>query len=337
MDEIDAEIEDQKSNGNQMNTVTASDGIQIAVGREEEELFNDEEQLNYEDDETDEEEEILPIPNQNEGMDLDDISSDADTVVGDDGGLNTSISSSTIISFKDPQTSTSAGHGVVKGKPIAKMSPEELVDANPDLKNLLEDKKDNNTESTPRPTPSRRVVKANHDEKKIVCRKRGKSNIINKSPSDTTIYASALKHTPPVKILEPVPNKTAEPRSLNNDSLHLIKTVSNFVEQARAEQDRVRSVMSSTQVRSEVHKVPNKPMTRPRENIVQLTLADNISQEMIQQVEHHKVPTELPRGNFSREVLNKYQPSNLVDQVRLLNLQSKLLNAQPAMVDHLVT
>ena len=191
LDAIDAEFEKESREHNKQE-VSAPDGIRITVNVDEDREFQEEEQLDYLDDE----EVVVPI-NEDE---------DAEMVAGEEP-LNTSLSSSAIISF-NPQKTLGDLEGEFINEnliqPVAKlvleMTPDELVEANPALKRWMEkmmaSKKDNKTrtEQPLQKTKERMVVVKNSTKGN------GKETLdhakIIKSPSDTTIYAPALKLTP---------------------------------------------------------------------------------------------------------------------------------------------
>ena len=115
--------------------IVTPDGIRIMVNRTEDKEFQ-EEDLDYD------EETIYPIENLNESGEEE--TDDADTVVGEDP-LNVSMNSSNIISFKMRSVNRSsllpdertANVSVLKNfsekKSVSKMTPEELIEANPAL------------------------------------------------------------------------------------------------------------------------------------------------------------------------------------------------------------
>ena len=122
------------------------------------------------------------------------------------------------------------------GKPVEEMTPEELVEANPALRALMQKLLDKSDSNKPM-SDKRKVVKSNGKGTKHMQTNEGG---LIKSPSDTTIYAPALK-------LAPVP--TNEPdlmiRDENNDKPNskvrqeigseLMKNINSFLEQVRIE------------------------------------------------------------------------------------------------------
>ena len=133
---------------------------------------------------------------------------DADTVVGEDN-LNNSLDSNVIISFKtcnNQMKGSREGDSIpdlcdVSNKRIEDMMPDELMNANPALKELMGKlMKKGKDDPAGKETDTRmetRIVRS-------VIRKPGENNIkagtyFNphvKSPSDTTIYTPALKLMP---------------------------------------------------------------------------------------------------------------------------------------------
>ena len=203
IDEMDA-IDDQFQQESDRE-ITAPDGIRITVNCEEENEFDDE-QLDY-----DEDEEIYPVD------------SDAETVEGEGNNLNDSLASSQIISFKEQSRSCSkpidggVTHKInistIAGKErkrVEDMTPDELAEANPALKKWMNDmmakksvrssnKKNGNV------TNDNRLAQKESGRMNKAIERQGAplvSNVI-KSPSDTTIYAPALKLTPNVRTVVP--------------------------------------------------------------------------------------------------------------------------------------
>ena len=213
LDEIDAEFASDKRGNFE---VVILDGIQMAVEDEQDKEF-EEEELDYEDEET---ETIYPVEEDDEVM-----------VLGEEN-LNTSQSSSTIISFKpnnnqeqsirpdymqflEPEPTKQ-----IRPKSVEEMTPEELIEANPMLRewmgNLLKTKgqvkEDGHNkagnETKAGPTKDQWIVSKRDSgkppgercqtspvEKDNIDKIVSKVNLI-RLPSDMTIYAPALKLTP---------------------------------------------------------------------------------------------------------------------------------------------
>ena len=112
--------------------VMAPNGIQMHVDLQLEHEFSDNEDFDYEEDDTIES--IYPVPSED----------DADTVIGEDN-LNSSLDSSMIISFKkcEDQNKSSKKDNLIpdpcetNDKRIEDMTPDELTNANPALKELI--------------------------------------------------------------------------------------------------------------------------------------------------------------------------------------------------------
>ena len=254
LDEIDAEFD----NGNGVN-VMAPDGILMHVDLQHEHEFSDNENLDYEEDDTIEC--IYPVPSED----------DADTVIGEDN-LNSSLDSSMIISFKkceDQNKSSKKDNPIpdpreTNDKRKEDMTPDQLMNANPALKELmgkLMDKgKDEQIrkEEGARTTDSRIVhsVVREAGENNDKTQPRFKCHV--KSPSDTTIYAPALKLTPTqvaLKQRNDVPtqsnvanNNIPEQQGVvgnnqfeneSNSNIDLEKRISDFTRQIRVDPQQV--------------------------------------------------------------------------------------------------
>ena len=126
LDAIDTEF-DNNLNKEQRLELVAPDGIQIVVDRREDDQFPDE--LDYD------EEVVVPIQDR-------EVDSDAETLPGEEYNLNESFSSSTIITFNgnhgDKNLCSTAVGSDFSGKRIQDMTPDELMDANLALKQLME-------------------------------------------------------------------------------------------------------------------------------------------------------------------------------------------------------
>ena len=207
LDAIDAQFERQQK----FDEITAPDGIRMRVDREEEKQFDEENNLDYDD------ESIYPIEEEQAELqsNIGTPASEADTVRGEEVNLNDSFSSSMVITFKnnkldnqlemhDVRTGvcelekilTSKTNNIAgESKKIEEMMPDELVEANPALKQLmtklLQQNRDGVKENKPRQTKetSKSSSNGNEGNKKLIAQIH--------SPSDTTIYALALKLTPP--------------------------------------------------------------------------------------------------------------------------------------------
>ena len=233
LDKIDEEFQMPGKDLNAKGTaegVLAPDGIRIGVDQDEDDEFQEE--LDYE---GDGDKTIYPIPQDEDSEEFEDdvIDAEAETIAGEDT-FNDSISSSTIITFKKPVNKNPLINSI--GKPVEEMTPEELVEVNPALRALMQKLLDKSDSNKPM-SDKRKVVKSNGKGTKHM---RTNEGGLIKSPSDTTIYAPALK-------LAPVP--TNEPdlmiRDENNDKPNskvrqeigseLMKNINSFLEQVRIE------------------------------------------------------------------------------------------------------
>ena len=222
LDAIDAEF-DSRANQD-VEEIIAPDGIQISVNKDEENEFltDGEDQPGLDDDKM-----------------RDDNFSDADTIQGEECD-HESVASSTIITLKpngpkvtrecssdgdkEKRVVTPVGlnHMTVvsekKPKPIAEMTPDELIDANPVLKewmrklmNKKAGKGNGNVKAAKAASSAgnqgRMTQQKSQGDKRLfqtisqgeTSKNMGNkktSNLVHKSPSDTTIYAPALKLTP---------------------------------------------------------------------------------------------------------------------------------------------
>ena len=201
LDAIDAEFE--RGNEAQLITdeLTAPDGIRLTVNRNEEDEFPDEDEDGND--------------NDSPFNDTDDISmfdydnaSEADTVIGESCHLNDSCTSSAIISFKPEATANTSAcdnnhnYDVINfpGKPIAQMTLEELMEANPTLKKMMGKLMEKKNPQRVRASDTRQVQLKERKQVKgneVVIQSSNQQQTNIKSPSDTTIYAPALKLTSP--------------------------------------------------------------------------------------------------------------------------------------------
>ena len=195
MDAIDAEFEVRHENEEEL---IVPDDIQITVNQQEEQDFLD--------DKLSDEETIYPV----------DVESDAEMVAGE---LYDTVNSSAVISFNPHSRAANTGYSanIIRNssplvKKISEMSPDELMEANPALKQWMENmlKKNRAAEVGAAKQGDYRTVKlkqtkGNGSEYKKQKNKGGSSKevrdasplVVNKSPSDTTIYAPALKLVSP--------------------------------------------------------------------------------------------------------------------------------------------
>ena len=318
MDAIDAEFE---PNGNQRNVLAAPDGIKIAVDMDEEQEFN--EQLDYED------ETVVPVPN--------DEDSDAETIEGEDY-LNDSLSSSTVITFKpcnpflppgdldlDALEIVSEKKGDGQSKKIEDMTPDELVKANPALKEWMDDMMAKKNKKTPKSKLDKRTIRTsvkNTGNREVLASEvlgeqynsqfkqpqmgtgRGTDDMqirVNnrtvpvpiKSPSDTTVYAPALKLTPemPNKLMPSMEHRGTQAQSQSQTSpggdgeRGANEMVSQFLDQVRESSRR-----SFTQP-------PPQPSTSAARNVRNhAEEAEWDSQEMHAQAERYKARVDIPQG-----------------------------------------
>ena len=309
MDEIDAEFQEAAN----ARVINAPDGIRITVNRDEENEFV--EHLDYDD----LEESIFPI-----GQEID---SDADTEFGEDGYLNNSQSSSTIISFK-------RGTGQVVNesnlcfpdKPVVKrvedMTPDELVEANPALKKWMEEM----VKKRQTPAKAGPAKRTQGKGKRTNGGGSAGANFLIKSPSDTTIYAPALKLTPDrTGLTNPVLAKDDIAPILpviNNDQqllsqqeqinevgaagdvnsqiseFELNSMVSQFIDQVRREMNKGRCVSGRQNNNNNPQPSTSREPQPGTSRAVQLEEANRVSQDMIVQAEKHRMNTELPQGGL---------------------------------------
>ena len=348
LDLINAEFDIQNNEFN----ITAPDGIRIAVDAEEVREFLhdniDDSQLDF--DELAEEESIFPIP-QSENEDQD----DADTIVGEDP-MNDLLSSSTIISFKRKVNggANMRSDQFLGKKGVAEMTPDELIRANPALHKMVMDLK-KKTETPKRPVKNdRRVISAGTREcvTEELNDKMGnfaqdksdgeqsKSNPRNnsanrqginmKSPSDTTIYAPALKLTPIKSVgidhqgllvnnMEGLQNtKQTDPKTHESQSRQeqdIMNRISNFVEQVRFE---VRG-------NNKVHDNPEPSTSRGGgSNANNLEQTDRVANNFVIEAEKFRAATELPRGR-SPQIVPSQLNHNFAEQYPSADISTQLV------------
>ena len=248
LEEIDAAFSQQLGT-----ELTSPDGIQLGVNADEEKEFDDadNEELDYNDDE-----EPTPSHAQTEQMASEKgaFDSDSDTIIGD-CDLNSTMDTDRIITFKSNNFSVD--------KKIAEMTPKELAEANPALKALMANMV---TKTGQEPQGDTRIVLNCSGQKgELILRENVRSsNVVNydstreqglvpmqtlqqKSPSDTTIYAPALKLTSNKNIIDSSQTLFRTPNVVRNfasdnrsDDTGLIGKNSAFVEQVRVENERPR-------------------------------------------------------------------------------------------------
>ena len=308
LDVIDAEFEQNAAQTEDQTELLAPDGIRITVNRDEEDEFQeeDDEPLDYED------ETIYPLP-----QDDDD---DAETVAGEEV-LNTSLDSSAIISFKKQKNDKSGSPVVTNdklnqrmyaytsaaGKTVANMTPEELMKENPELRQLMAKLSKQANVGDKRLIKDKDLIEGKNRQAKDL----SKSSPVVKLPSDTTIYAPALKlslNEQPAGVVQRFlvdnqkPDQEWSGVEVANTRGHIhvgdtggggddtLNHISDFVERIRAE-----SVLNKGC--EQVVREPQPGTSRePEMPSVQLDEADRAAWNMVIQAECFKASTEIPRG-----------------------------------------
>ena len=353
LDEIDAEFEQLKDDEN-IEEVLAPDGIRISVNREEENEFPGEsdDQLDFDEEE---DEEIFPLPKEVD-MDRRSVSSDADTVVGEElADEYNSVASSAVVIFKHGPSRESnieenaineeekvindnVSIGNVAGKKVSEMSPNELMEANPALKELmirLVNKPPRRTQSNKRSaTPVRKTKSSGNPQskertgdKRVIVNKgesggkmsrgggiTGGLNLTIKSPSDTTIYAPALKLTPEnqhrgvVEIFLDGNREWLGTRTDDNLVVDRTRRTTGNNEGKITEQnvsmilDQIREGANRGRQDQHIH---DEPQPGTSSGIVHRDVGPpRVNHDMTMQSERYKARTEIPRGNEHCTFLN---------------------------------
>ena len=329
LDKIDAEFEAELQKPSEGELI-APDGIRITVNCEEDKEFS-EEDLDYDEVEN---ETIYPVPTD---------SDDAETIAGHENILNESRSSTTIISFnlnkarresewEKVQTQSDClltpnenFSERVPGQVIAEMTPEELVKANPALREMVQNLiQENQPQQHSKITTSKEAKSSkgmsNSELGKNQVQQTKNNELLVKSPSDTMVYAPALKLTPQMN--PSLPMKEVVNQGLRKDNMNhecgnqsgrnqvnagnvfdgqIINKITAILDQVRVENEQ-----KGTEDRRDIQIHPSTSTGRPRVN--QLEQADEVAQEYVVQAERFKAATELPRGMHENlnENLNEF-------------------------------
>ena len=371
LDTIDAKFEQEDDHEEKL---TAPDGIRITINRQEEDEFamEGDEDLDYED------ESIYPVEkNKNiKGDGKPDCFNDDETVFGD-FPLDTSTSSSAIISFKtnghnyayvEDNTPKANKNVTVTEKSVAAMTPEELMEANPALRQLMEKltgkdrKRNRSSERRLKEQPrDKRIVKGNSaGQGRKDCKSKGDNAKIDqvKSPSDTTIYAPALKlvsdrHNQYPGVVRQFLNDSANITHQNRATLAMcgdqlneqqMNKISEFLDQVRVDVGGGGSptVRRTSTVTHETQQALEPQPCTFRDPLFgeQIENANKAAQERFLQSECFKATTELPQGmvnnvnqvphdmmgmgdaigNTQTQIPNVSHP-NVLNNVNLQNLQ----------------
>ena len=280
MDEIDVQFQ----NPNNLISVPP-DGIEIEVD------FTDEGNLFPEDD--------LDDQDGSEILDYEDNLDDRDL----DGGVETqkqrnleddvASTAETEITFKKPQTELST----VRPKTIDEMSTDELLE-HPAICKLIQaiDGRHDRANQPLNPVCLDQVGKETGTPIKIAEGKVTQNCEHVKSPSDTTIYAPALKQTSPFNhhgLLQPRLNVSHLPtRTFGNTNTN--DRISRFVDVIREECDAMPE--SQPQVRSKVVEVRQSELVGEgsSSHTAQLDRADKYSEDMVVQAEKYHAGVEMP-------------------------------------------
>ena len=292
----------------------APDGIQIAVNGDEDHQFSDgSELLDYDENE---EESVFPVLEDDKVSKGEDGNlSDAETIEGEEIH-NTSLSSSAVISFKNNNDLLIGQKNEDKATAVADMTPDELIDKNLALKELMAKLME---ATSGKSIEKERKSKLMANDQSYRKEKKGKGGDQFKSPSDTTIYAPALKLTLTKEYNHIAQNN--QQRNLgrevnvisgsNKEDSELMKQISQFLEQAQIENEMSKTLRPV--VRSEIQQVRGRQPTQWDESTVrlgtsrngynsthaQLEQADQVTQGMVRNAEWFRAATELPRGRVN--------------------------------------